>query len=94
MITTSLYLNGNHALSHPLPASKLNKYIVRNPGVGETKPRGMGTLGFLAPECRQHSVSAHPSQDVFSLGAMIILLMVRPDLVQSNMFAHPVSVRR
>lgn len=54
----------------------------------------MGTPGFMPLEVMRGEVITHPSQDVFAMGVMALLVCISPDKVQANLFVSPVSTRQ
>ncbi|CAM9185989.1 unnamed protein product [Laminaria digitata] len=56
--------------------------------LGEIRPMMMGTVGYMPLECMLGQVETSPSQDVWALAALSLVVCAAPDKVQSNMLAH------
>eukprot|EP00903_Cladosiphon_okamuranus_P017412 g16036.t1 len=55
----------------------------------EKRPGMMGTPGFMPLEVMRGEVITHPSQDVFAMGVMALLVCMSPDKAQANPFVSP-----
>lgn len=62
--------------------------------MGEKRPAMMGTPGFMPLEVMCEEVITHPSQDVFAMGVMALLVCMSPDKASANLFVSPVRERQ
>lgn len=58
--------------------------------LGESRPKMMGTVGYMPLECMLESVPIDSTQDVWALGVMTLIICAAPAKVQTNMLNHAV----
>lgn len=60
-------------------------------GVGEDRGQGVGTLGYIPPECIHVGRSSGVNQDVFAMGMLMAITLMRKSLRGNTVAVHPVK---